>query len=113
MASYEKWEQKHLWEEVIRRKIPRFEGDNRGRLITLLKLDDEHRQQRNWIFSLGFLNALGWGLLWALSLGSNLAAALPYVGIALFVVNGAMWMLAAVSMERFRKLTESAASDST
>ena len=110
MASYEKWEQKHLWEEVIRRKIPRFEGDNRGRLITLLKLDDEHRRQLAWIFALGFFNALGWGLLWALT-PDHLT--IPYVGLAFFLVNGAMWMLAAASMERSKKLKESAASDST
>ena len=45
---------------------------------------------------------LGWGLLWALSLGSNLAAALPYVGIALFLVNGSLWMLSGGRKECFR-----------
>src|SRR3989344_5761530 len=103
MADYEKWELDHLRKEAVRRKIPRFEGDNRGRLITLLKLDDEHRRQLAGIFALGFFNALGWGLLWSMSPGDRTLSDIGFVSFTVFLANAAALLLAAWSLERSKK----------
>ena len=113
MADYEKWELDHLRKEAVRRKIPRFEGDNRVRLITLLKLDDEHRRQLAWILALGFFNALGWGLLWGMSPSDLTLSDIGLVAFAVLLTNAAALLQAAWSLERSNKLKESAASDST